>query len=64
MDMLAQMRGERAAVPEMRSHIAWYLHGARIAARLRAEINGIMTSMEQVRDALTGYLRECEGGDA
>lgn len=37
-DMLAAWRGEAIAVREMRKHIAWYLHGLRGSAQIRAQL--------------------------
>ena len=36
--MLAAWRGEAIAVREMRKHIAWYLHGLRGSAQIRAQL--------------------------
>jgi tRNA-dihydrouridine synthase B len=39
LDMLVEEKGERAAVMEMRKHVAWYLKGVRGAAALRGAAN-------------------------
>lgn len=51
---LAAQRGERTAMLQMRKHIAWYTHGMRGAAVLRAGITAIETLDEM--DALLDKL--------
>jgi tRNA-dihydrouridine synthase len=46
--MMVEWKGERAAVPEMRKHMGWYLRGLPGAARVRAEINGMGTMAEML----------------
>ncbi|MCL2545443.1 MAG: tRNA dihydrouridine synthase DusB [Clostridia bacterium] len=49
--MMVDWKGERAAVPEMRKHIGWYVKGWPGAAKLRAAVNR-METMRQMLDAL------------
>ncbi len=51
------LRGE-GALPEMRSHIAWYLKGAKNASRVRAEINAL-SSKERVLSRLRECMAQC-----
>lgn len=48
---LLQLKGEYAAVREMRKHIGWYLKGMPGAAAMRREINQI-TDAQQLREKL------------
>ena len=41
--MLAEVKGERTAMREMRKHVAWYTAGAPHSSRLRGESNAIST---------------------
>lgn len=59
-DMLLAWKCERIAVQEMRKHIAWYLHGLRGAAQMRARIN-CMEDPRKVREALRAFCLEGEG---
>ena len=54
-DMLAAWRGENVAVREMRKHIAWYLHGLRGSAQVRA---GLLTQTDpaEIDRRLEDYL--------
>ncbi len=54
--MMVEWKGERAAVPEMRKHIAWYLRGLPGSAKLRAAIN-TMDTMDGML-ACIGRVRE------
>ena len=56
MELLSAQKGEHTAIPEMRAHVAWYIKGEKGASRLRDEINHL-TSAQQMRDALEGYLQ-------
>lgn len=49
--MLADYKGERVAIREMRSHMAWYTSGLAHSASIRREINGVET-MEGLIDLL------------
>lgn len=53
--MLAELKGESVAVREMRRHIVCYVRGMRDAAKLRMQVNSILT-MEELREALTGFM--------
>ena len=55
--MEIQLHGERQGLPEMRKHIAWYMHGLRGASRFREEIN-TLEGCEQVLAALDRFLEE------
>lgn len=54
-DMLAAWRGEAVAVREMRKHIAWYLHGLRGSAQVRAELL-TLTNPGEVDRRLEEYI--------
>ena len=58
--LLAQVKGEKAAPLEMRKHLAWYMQGTRGASRLRVAIQRV-SSLEEMRDLLLGYLNGLEG---
>lgn len=49
--MLVDYKGERVAMREMRSHMAWYTSGLAHSASIRREINGVET-MEGLIDLL------------
>lgn len=49
--MLAELKGERAAVLEMRKHAAWYMKGFDNASKMRAKINSAK-SIEGIRRIL------------
>lgn len=51
--MLAECKGERAAMREMRKHISWYTAGFPNSASLRREINEVETA-EQLRELIEG----------
>lgn len=55
-DMMAALKGEGAAVREMRKHVHWYLHGFRGAGQLREAVN-----RAQSMDRLRALLLEGEG---
>jgi tRNA-dihydrouridine synthase B len=46
--MACQYKGERAAIPEMRKHVAWYIKGMRESAPLRNRINQVRTLNEMI----------------
>jgi len=46
--MMVEWKGERAAVPEMRKHLGWYVKGLPGAAKLRAEVNRMETMAEML----------------
>ena len=52
--MMLEWKGERSAVPEMRKHLCWYIHGRRGAARLRTRITSADT-MREVFDLLREF---------
>ena len=49
-----ELYGEKAAVLQMRKHIAWYVHGMRGASRFREAVNALETA-EDVLDALRAF---------
>lgn len=53
-DMLLEWKCRRIAVQEMRKHIAWYLHGLRGAAQMRAKIN-TMDDPDEVKRTLRDF---------
>ena len=53
--MLAELKGENVAVREMRRHIVCYVRGMRDAAKLRMQVNSILT-MEALEEALTAFM--------
>ena len=56
-DLEVALHGERRAVPEMRKHIAWYVTGARGAARFRERVNAL-TRADDVRAALRRFAAD------
>lgn len=42
-ELMVQYKGERLAIPEMRSHLAWYTAGIPGSASLRNEMNSVST---------------------
>jgi len=53
--MLAALKGESVAVREMRRHVVCYVRGMRDAAKLRMQVNSILT-MEALEEALTAFM--------
>ena len=53
--MLAQYKGEKAAMRQMRGHVAWYTKGLPNSAAMRNEINQVET-MEELKDFLERYF--------
>ena len=53
--MLAQLKGEAVAVREMRRHVVCYVRGMRDAARLRAQVNTLLT-LEQLEEAVSAFM--------
>jgi len=58
-NMLAQLKGEHIAVREMRRHVVCYVRGMRDAAKLRTQVNSILTIKELER-ALTVFMLKNE----
>ncbi len=54
-----RLYGEKAAVLQMRKHIAWYVHGMRGASRFRETINALERG-EDVLDALARFAQTQE----
>lgn len=52
--MMVDWKGETFAVPEMRKHISWYIHGLRGAAQMRSQANKAKT-MEELTQALLSW---------
>lgn len=55
--LMADWKGEKRAVVEMRKHFAWYLKGMRGAAPVRSHIN-TLNAMAEVEDTLTVFLTD------
>ena len=49
--MLCDLKGERVAVVEMRSHVPWYLKGVPGSARIRDRVNTSRT-LEDLLEAM------------
>ena len=62
-DMLSAWRGQAVAVRELRKHIAWYLHGLRGSAQVRAELL-TLTDPRQVDARLEQYISSLQRADA
>ena len=58
-DMQLSWKPKHVAVGEMRKHIAWYLHGMRGAAQMRARIN-LIDDPDEVKDLLRGMAEASE----
>jgi len=56
-DLMLDLKGEYAAVREMRKHIGWYLKGVRGSAALRRSANSI-NSAEDMKQAIAGVLTD------
>lgn len=54
-NMLAELKGESIAVREMRRHVVCYVRGMRDAAKLRTQVNSILT-IEALEDALKAFM--------
>ena len=55
LEMMAQLKGERVSVLEMRKHVGWYIRGIPGAAKIRAEVNRI-TDIGELRHFLTDSI--------
>lgn len=53
--MLAELKGEGLAVREMRRHVVCYVRGMRGAAKLRTQVNGILT-LEALEETLSVFM--------
>ena len=53
--MLCALKGEAVAVREMRRHVVCYVRGMRDAARLRTQVNSILT-MDALEETLTAFM--------
>ena len=53
--MLAGYKGEKTAMCQMRSHVAWYTRGLPNSASMRNEINGVET-LEGLKAFLEQYF--------
>ncbi|HEY8435556.1 MAG TPA: tRNA dihydrouridine synthase DusB [Haloplasmataceae bacterium] len=56
MDYLIELKGERTAVLEMRSHIPWYLKGLKNANQVK-RLTHELTDSDQVKQVLYDYLK-------
>ena len=61
-DSLIALKGETAAIREMRGHACWYIDGLPKANRAKAEIN-FMNTREELRDILSRYEQALDSGD-
>lgn len=52
-----RLKGERLAILEIRSHVAWYLKGLPKATHIKREVNKI-DSIEEIKKLLTNYILE------
>ncbi len=59
MNMLIALKGERTAILEMRSHIAWYIKGMHSAAQTKQKIF-TLSDKDEIIKVLTGFLNEQE----
>jgi len=59
MDYLMNIKNERVAILEMRSHIAWYLKGMPNAQSVKNEIFKVNTR-EEIEKILNNYLKQIE----
>ena len=55
LDMMAELKGERVSVLEMRKHVGWYIRGIPGAAKIRAEVNRI-ADIGELRRFLTDSI--------
>lgn len=53
LDDLAELKGEYAAVREMRKHVGWYLKGVHGAASFRSKVNQL-TDIDELKEAIRG----------
>ena len=49
--MLADFKGERVAVPEMRKHLCWYLKGIKNAAETKVKVNAAK-SLDEIKEII------------
>lgn len=56
---LIELKGERVAVLEMRSHIPWYIKGLYNATTIKREVNNL-TKAEEIKNLLEKYLEILE----
>lgn len=59
LDYLLELKNEKVAVLEMRSHISWYIKGMPNAAHYKNQIFK-STTKEELRNILTNYLKELD----
>lgn len=55
MDLLIELKGEKLALLEMRSHASWYIKGQKGANKVKGHINKC-TTKEELNDVLDQYL--------
>jgi len=55
LDMVAEDKGDRIAVREMRKHVGWYVKGLRGAASIKREINQI-DDIQEMRKAIGSII--------
>lgn len=59
LDSLVELKGEKKAVLEMRSHIPWYIKGLYKATSIKQKINSL-SSKEEIKETLMSYLNLLE----
>jgi len=55
LDMLLELKGQYAAVREMRKHVGWYLKGVRGSAEIKRTVNAI-TDADEFKQLLETFL--------
>ncbi len=59
---LIELKGEKAAIKEMRGHACWYIDGLPKANKVKAQIN-FMSTMEQLQTIMSEYLKAMDSED-
>jgi nifR3 family TIM-barrel protein len=62
-DRLADLKGERVAIREMRKHVAWYIKGMHGATKVKDEINQL-ESKQEIKETLYHFVEEIEVREA
>ena len=55
--MLTEDLPEHVAMLQMRKHVAWYIHGAPGAGKMRAQVNEVVR-LEELEALLSDYAKE------
>ena len=56
-ERLLELKGEYAAVREMRKHVGWYMKGVHGSAQLRREVNSV-TEADKLIEMFDAFCRE------